>query len=69
MNKLIPILFVPTLLTPCPPARADVAPNGLFGNNAVLQQERRVPVWGTAAEGEKVTVAFAGQKAETVQQS
>ena len=66
MNKLIPSLFVPILLIPCPPVRADVAPNGLFGDNAVLQQGRRVPVWGTAAEGETVTVFFAGQKAETV---
>ena len=47
-------------------ARADVIPNGLFCDNAVLQQGRRVPVWGTASEGEKVTVSFAGQKAEAV---
>jgi len=45
---------------------ADVLPNGLFGDNAVLQQGRRVPVWGTASEGEKVTVAFGGQKVEVV---
>ena len=47
-------------------ARADVIPTGLFCDNAVLQQGRRVPVWGTASEGEKVTVSFAGQKAEAV---
>lgn len=36
-----------------------------FGDHMVLQQGRPVPVWGTAAPGEKVTVAFAGQKAST----
>ena len=47
-------------------AKADVVPNSLFGNHAVLQRNMPVPVWGTARNGEKVTVEFAGQKAETV---
>ncbi|HZL43505.1 MAG TPA: sialate O-acetylesterase [Verrucomicrobiae bacterium] len=42
-------------------ARADVVPNILFSDNAVLQQEMKVPIWGTAAPGEKVRVEFAGQ--------
>ena len=46
--------------------QADVVPNALFSDNAVLQQQRPVPVWGTAADQEKVTVEFAGQKLETV---
>ena len=33
----------------------------VFGNNMVLQQGQRVPVWGKADPGEKVTVSFAGQ--------
>jgi sialate O-acetylesterase len=41
---------------------AEVVPNPLFSDNAVLQQGLPVPVWGTAADGEKVTVEFAGQK-------
>jgi sialate O-acetylesterase len=41
-------------------ARAAVQPNGLFSDNAVLQQNTEVPVWGTAKEGEKVTVTFDG---------
>jgi len=45
---------------------AEVIPNALFGDNAVLQQGRRVPVWGSAEEGEKVTVSFGEQKAEIV---
>jgi sialate O-acetylesterase len=45
---------------------AEVIPHALFGDNAVLQQGRRVPVWGSAEEGEKVTVSFGEQKAEIV---
>ena len=48
-----------------PPLWADVIPNPLFSDNAVLQRDRKVPVWGTAAEGEKVIVEFAGQKVES----
>ena len=44
---------------------AEVKPNTLFTDNAVLQQGMAVPVWGTAADGEKVTVEFAGQKVST----
>ncbi len=33
----------------------------VFGDDMVLQQGRRVPVWGKASPGEKVTVSFAGQ--------
>ena len=32
-----------------------------FIDNAVLQRELKVPVWGWAEPGAKVTVAFAGQ--------
>ena len=40
--------------------------NPLFQDNAVLQCDQRVPVWGVARDGEKITVAFAGQKFSTV---
>ena len=39
-----------------------VKPNALFSDNAVLQRDMPVPVWGIAAPGEKVTVEFAKQK-------
>ncbi len=45
---------------------AEVEPNRLFTDGAVLQRGRKLPVWGTANDGEKVTVEFNGQKAETV---
>ena len=48
------------------PARAAVRPHGLFSQGAVLQRGMRVPVWGAAADGERVTVSFAGQRASTV---
>ena len=33
----------------------------VFGDNMVLQRDKPVPVWGSAAPGEQVTVTFAGQ--------
>src|SRR5947209_5659559 len=49
-------------------ARANVKPHGLFTDNMVLQQGTRVPVWGTADDGEKVTVRLADQEASTTAQ-
>ncbi len=46
-------------------ARAEVQPNALFSDNAVLQQNTIVPVWGSAKEGEKVTVTFDGDTEAT----
>jgi len=37
--------------------RADVKPHPLFSDNAVLQAGKEVPVWGTADDGEEVTVS------------
>jgi len=47
------------------PLHADVKPNALFTDGAVLQRGQPVPVWGTARDGEKVTVDFNGQKVST----
>ena len=47
-------------------AVAEVELAGPFSDGAVLQRGVRVPVWGTAAPGEKVVVSFAGQTAEAV---
>ena len=38
----------------------------VFGNDMVLQQGQKVPVWGKAAPGEKVVVSFEGQNVATV---
>jgi len=46
-------------------ATANVRPNSLFTDHMVLQKGSAVPVWGTADEGEQVTVTFNGQKQTT----
>jgi sialate O-acetylesterase len=45
--------------------RADVVPAALFSDNAVLQRDKPIPVWGTADAGEQVSVAFSGRTAST----
>lgn len=47
-------------------AHADVKLNPLFSNGAVLQRDVPIPIWGTASDGEKITVRFAGQQASTI---
>ena len=51
---------------PAAQAKSAVKPNGLFTDGAVLQRDLRVPVWGTADDGEKVTVSIQNQKVSTV---
>jgi len=46
-------------------AAATVRPNPMFSDGAVLQRGISVPVWGTANDGEKITVSFADQKVST----
>ncbi|HSI37178.1 MAG: sialate O-acetylesterase [Phycisphaerae bacterium] len=43
-------------------AQAEVKLPPVFSDHAVLQRGMAVPVWGTAAAGEKVTVKFRGQE-------
>jgi sialate O-acetylesterase len=45
--------------------QAEVKLSKVFTPHMVLQRGMAVPVWGTAAPGEKVTVAFAGQNKTT----
>lgn len=40
-------------------------PHPLFTDHLVLQRDRAVPVWGTAEDGQKVTVSIAGQTVST----
>ena len=46
--------------------KANVTPAPPFQDNAVLQQGKAVPVWGTADPHEKITVEFHRQKKETI---
>lgn len=52
----------------CAAASSGIAAelNPLFQDNAVLQCDSRVPVWGTGRDGEKITVTFGAQTVSTV---
>ena len=52
------------VLSAPPAALAAVSVPPLFGDHMVLQRDKEVPVWGTAAPGEKVTVTC-GDKTAT----
>ena len=45
-------------------ATADVKPASLFSDGMVLQCDAKVPVWGTADAGEKVTVILGTHQTE-----
>ncbi len=64
MRKTIPVVsLLAALLVSAGQLSATVKPNALFSDHMVLQNGMAVPVWGTAAPGEKVSVAVAGQQA------
>ncbi|MEI8292620.1 MAG: sialate O-acetylesterase [bacterium] len=48
---------------------ADVKPNAIFSDGAVLQRGVAIPVWGTAEPGEKIQVSLDGQTASTTADS
>jgi sialate O-acetylesterase len=45
---------------------AEVRLPAIFGDHMVLQQEKPIPVWGSADPGESVTVRFAGRQAAAI---
>ena len=62
MNKKYPLLLI-LLWGLCSPMNGSITPNALFSDNAVLQRETPIPVWGSASNGEKVTVRLDDQEA------
>src|SRR3954453_7131574 len=44
---------------------AAVKPHALIGEHMVLQQGTKVPLWGSADDGEQVTVRFQGREVST----
>ncbi len=48
----------------CSSISIAVAPAKIFSDHMVLQRAAAVPLWGKAAAGASVTVAFAGQSVE-----
>ena len=57
-----PITMLAAILIFATALRAEVKLASPFTSHMVLQREMKVPVWGTAAANEAVTVEFAGQK-------
>ena len=53
-------------LLAAPQGHASIKANTLFSSGAVLQQGIDIPIWGTADEGEKVTVDLNDQTATTM---
>ena len=64
MNSSIPKTLAALFLATSA-IHADVKPNPLFTDGSVLQRGQAVPVWGTAREGEKVTVTLGDQSVST----
>jgi len=58
------LLFL--LLALAGPAQANVVLPRVLGHNMVLQRDKPVAIWGTAAPGEAVAVQFGGQNPRTV---
>ncbi len=66
MNLQLFAISIVLALSAVAPLRAEVKPNSLFSDNAILQRDQGIPVWGTAGEGEEISVDFAGQHESTV---
>jgi sialate O-acetylesterase len=58
-------LALPAILLGAPAAAAPVF-HPLFSDHAVLQRERPIHIWGTAAAGESLTVTLAGSTSRVV---
>jgi len=68
MNKLqiVGRLIAAIFVVGAAPLSADVTMPGIFGDHMVLQQDAKLPVWGTAQAGEKVTVSVGSSIGNTV---
>ncbi len=62
MKRFSLLIFTTAFSLLSPLLRADLIVSPLFTENAVLQREKPLPVWGTASAGVNVEVEFAGQK-------
>lgn len=62
LSKFLSVLFCAVA---CQTVLANVKTASPFGNHMVLQRNSKIPVWGTATAGEKVTVAFNRQQLMT----
>lgn len=66
-EAVVPLITAAFLAATQQPLAAAPRPNHVFGDHMVLQRDMPVPVWGTGAPGEQVTVRFRHQvKSATV---
>ena len=65
-KKCISILFVLSLASGLTAADQQLELAAPFTDNAILQRESSVPVWGWDVPGSKITVQFAWQTKATV---
>ena len=67
MKKTFRLVFAFLLLTVlAQSAFADVRVPAIIGDNMVLQQGKKIRIWGWANPNEKVSVVFANQKANAI---
>jgi len=67
MKRILPFIFACILATVfAQSAFADVRVPAIIGDNMVLQQGKKIRIWGWANPNEKVSVVFASQKANAV---
>ncbi len=59
------VLSAILLVAAAAPARGDVVPAGILGDHMVVQRDLPVKIWGTASNGESITVTLADRKAAT----
>ncbi|GAB6164533.1 sialate O-acetylesterase [Thermostilla marina] len=66
MKRILYAVLVLAMMPAAPPLLwADVQPASIFTDNAVLQRDMPLPVWGKADPGEKVTVRIGDHSAST----
>ncbi len=63
MKKTLLLLSALTAVLTAMPGQGDVTLPKIFGDHMVLQEGKTLPVWGTAAPGEKVTVTIGADSA------
>ena len=65
MTRKVSLIAVVTLFTALTVTHATVSVTSLYSTNMVLQRDKPVPVWGTAAASKTITVVYNGQTKTT----
>ena len=65
MKQILNALILATLVFLASTANAEVKLPAFFSEHMVFQRDMPVPIWGTANDGEKITVSFQDQNVST----